>query len=112
MTNPNFLILDEPTNDLDIVTLNILEEFLLQFPGCIIIVSHDRYFLDKIVDHLFVFEGEGKIRDYNGSYTEYRMMVKEKKQSSSETKTKKVEPFKQRSNKKRRAFIRRQKAFK
>jgi len=74
MQNPNFLILDEPTNDLDLVTLNVLEDFLAEFPGCIIIVSHDRYFMDKIVDHLFVFEGDGKIRDYNGKYTEYRAL--------------------------------------
>ena len=72
MENPNFLILDEPTNDLDIITLNVLEEFLLAFPGCVIIVTHDRYFLDKLADHLFVFEGEGKVRDFNGTYTEYR----------------------------------------
>jgi ATP-binding cassette subfamily F protein uup len=76
MENPNFLILDEPTNDLDIVTLNVLENFLLQFPGCVVIVSHDRYFMDKLVDHLFVFEGNGKVRDYNGNYTEYRNLVK------------------------------------
>ncbi len=73
MENPNFLILDEPTNDLDIVTLNVLEDFLMDFPGCVIIVSHDRYFMDKIVDHLFVFEGNGHIRDFNGTYTEYRV---------------------------------------
>ena len=76
MENPNFLILDEPTNDLDIITLNVLEEFLLQFPGCVVIVSHDRYFMDKLVDHLFIFEGDGKIRDYNGNYTEYRRLKK------------------------------------
>jgi len=73
MKNPNFLILDEPTNDLDIMTLNVLEDFLMDFPGCIIIVSHDRFFLDKVVDHLFVFEGEGKIRDFLGTYSEYRV---------------------------------------
>lgn len=72
MRNPNFLILDEPTNDLDIITLNVLEDFLMDFPGCLVIVSHDRYFMDKIVDHLFVMEGEGQLRDYNGKYTEYR----------------------------------------
>ena len=77
MTNPNFLILDEPTNDLDIITLNILEEFLLEFPGCVLIVTHDRYFMDKLVDHLFVFEGNGHIRDFNGDYTEYRAFQKE-----------------------------------
>ncbi|WP_266362906.1 ABC-F family ATP-binding cassette domain-containing protein [Tellurirhabdus rosea] len=70
--NPNFLILDEPTNDLDITTLNVLEEFLLSFPGCILLVSHDRYFMDRLVEHTFVFEGEGKIRDYPGNYTDYR----------------------------------------
>lgn len=70
--NPNFLILDEPTNDLDIVTLNVLEEFLLDFPGCLLVVSHDRYFMDKIVDHLFVFKGEGEVEDFPGNYTDYR----------------------------------------
>lgn len=70
--NPNFLILDEPTNDLDIVTLNVLESFLLDFPGCLIVVSHDRYFMDKIVDHLFVFKGEGIIENFPGNYSDYR----------------------------------------
>ncbi|MCI4647404.1 ABC-F family ATP-binding cassette domain-containing protein [Phaeodactylibacter sp.] len=77
MANPNFLILDEPTNDLDIMTLNVLEDFLMDFPGCVLIVSHDRYFMDKIVEHLFVFEGNGKIRDFPGSYTRYREVKKE-----------------------------------
>ncbi len=72
MRNPNFLVLDEPTNDLDIVTLQILEEYLMNFKGCVIIVSHDRYFMDKVVDHLLVFEGEGSIRDFPGNYTQYR----------------------------------------
>ncbi|PQV47267.1 ATP-binding cassette subfamily F protein uup [Jejuia pallidilutea] len=71
--NPNFLILDEPTNDLDIVTLNVLESFLLDFPGCIIVVSHDRYFMDKVVDHLFVFKGDGVIEDFPGNYSDYRI---------------------------------------
>ena len=71
--NPNVLILDEPTNDLDIVTLNVLESFLLDFPGCLLVVSHDRYFMDKIVDHLFVFQGEGVIEDFPGNYTDYRV---------------------------------------
>ena len=71
--NPNFLILDEPTNDLDIVTLNVLESFLLDFPGCVIVVSHDRYFMDKVVDHLFVFKGDGIIEDFPGNYTDYRV---------------------------------------
>lgn len=70
--NPNFLILDEPTNDLDIVTLNVLEEFLLDFPGCLLVVSHDRYFMDKIVDHLFVFRGNGEVEDFPGNYSDYR----------------------------------------
>ncbi|WP_298828489.1 ABC-F family ATP-binding cassette domain-containing protein [uncultured Capnocytophaga sp.] len=69
--NPNFLILDEPTNDLDIVTLNVLEEFLLDYEGCLVIVSHDRYFMDKIVDHLFVFKGEGEVQDFPGNYSDY-----------------------------------------
>ena len=71
--NPNFLILDEPTNDLDIVTLNVLEEFLLDYPGCLVVVSHDRYFMDKIVDHLFVFRGQGEVEDFPGNYTDYRV---------------------------------------
>lgn len=72
MQNPNFLILDEPTNDLDIVTLQILEEYLQDFPGCVIVVSHDRYFMDKIVDHLLVFKGNGIVKDFPGNYTQYR----------------------------------------
>ncbi|MBP5668003.1 MAG: ABC-F family ATP-binding cassette domain-containing protein [Salinivirgaceae bacterium] len=72
MRNPNFLILDEPTNDLDIVTLNVLEDYLSKYDGCVLIVSHDRFFMDKVVDHLFVFEGDGKIKDYPGNYTQYR----------------------------------------
>ncbi|MEM9928272.1 MAG: ABC-F family ATP-binding cassette domain-containing protein [Bacteroidota bacterium] len=77
MRNPNFLILDEPTNDLDIVTLNVLEEFLMDFPGCVLIVSHDRFFLDKICQHLFIFEEDGNLRDWNGLYTEYRELRKQ-----------------------------------
>jgi ATP-binding cassette subfamily F protein uup len=72
MKNPNFLVLDEPTNDLDIVTLQILEEYLQDFPGCVIVVSHDRYFMDKVVDHLLVFKGNGVINDFPGNYTQYR----------------------------------------
>ena len=72
MQSPNFLILDEPTNDLDIPTLNVLEEYLKNFRGCLIVVSHDRYFMDKVVDHLFVFHGEGKVQDFPGNYTQYR----------------------------------------
>jgi ATP-binding cassette subfamily F protein uup len=80
--NPNFLILDEPTNDLDLMTLNILEEFLDTFPGCLIIVSHDRYFMDRLVEHLFVFEGEGVIRDFPGNYTDFREWEKEESTKS------------------------------
>ena len=78
MQNPNLLILDEPTNDLDIMTLNVLEEYLTEFKGSLLIVSHDRYFLDKCVDHIFVFEGDGRIKDFVGHYSEYREYVKEK----------------------------------
>lgn len=78
MRNPNVLILDEPTNDLDILTLNVLEEYLKSFAGSVVIVSHDRFFLDKIVDHLFVFEGDGVIKDFVGSYSEYREYIKER----------------------------------
>ena len=75
--NPNFLVLDEPTNDLDLPTLGVLENFLSEFPGCLVIVSHDRYFMDKLVDHLFVFEGDGMVRDFPGNYTQYRIWQKE-----------------------------------
>ena len=77
MQNPNFLILDEPTNDLDIMTLNVLEDYLESFDGCVIIVSHDRFFMDKIADHLFVFDGKGLITDFPGNYTQYRNMIEE-----------------------------------
>ena len=72
ITNPNFLILDEPTNDLDIITLNILEDYLMEFPGCLVIITHDRYFMDKLTDHIFILEGEGKVKDFNGSYSEWK----------------------------------------
>ena len=78
--NPNFLVLDEPTNDLDLPTLGVLENFLSEFPGCLIIVSHDRYFMDRLVDHLFVFEGAGVITDYPGNYSQYRDWLKEKEE--------------------------------
>ncbi|MFN5318532.1 MAG: ABC-F family ATP-binding cassette domain-containing protein, partial [Bacteroidia bacterium] len=84
MKNPNFLILDEPTNDLDIQTLNILQEFLESYTGCVLIVSHDRYFMDTLADHLFIFEGNGIIRDYNGNYTDYRSELSEKEKSSTQ----------------------------
>ena len=76
--NPNFLILDEPTNDLDLPTLAVLENFLLEFGGCLLIISHDRYFMDRLVDHLLVFEGDGVIRDFPGHYSQYRQEVGKK----------------------------------
>ena len=82
MKSPNFLVLDEPTNDLDIVTLQILEEYLQDFPGCVIVVSHDRYFMDKVVDHLLVFKGNGDIKDFPGNYTQYREWERLQNQSS------------------------------
>ncbi|MEJ6735829.1 MAG: ABC-F family ATP-binding cassette domain-containing protein [Flavobacteriales bacterium] len=91
ITNPNFLILDEPTNDLDIVTLNVLEDFLVEFQGCLIIVTHDRYFMDKLVDHLFVFEGDGKIKDFLGNYNDYRLNYKEKEDKGGKEKVAKKE---------------------
>ena len=91
--NPNFLILDEPTNDLDLMTLKILEEFLDTFPGCLIIVSHDRYFMDRLVEHLFVFEGEGVIRDFPGNYTDFREWEEENADQKANPSTQpKVEP--------------------
>ncbi|NLR92257.1 ABC-F family ATP-binding cassette domain-containing protein [Flammeovirga agarivorans] len=99
LQNPNFLILDEPTNDLDLDTLSVLEDFLEEFQGCVIVVTHDRYFMDKLVDHLFVFEGDGIIKDFNGKYSEYRAYLDElerqKKQALKEEKKateKKVQP--------------------
>ena len=84
--NPNFLILDEPTNDLDLLTLNILEDFLLSYKGCLLVVSHDRYFMDKLINHLLIFEGDGNIRDYNGRYSEYRMEMEEKEKTDTKEK--------------------------
>ncbi|KXB48111.1 ABC transporter, ATP-binding protein [Bacteroidales bacterium KA00344] len=88
MRNPNFLVLDEPTNDLDIQTLQILEEYLQDFPGCVIVVSHDRYFMDKVVDHLLVFQGEGIIKDFPGNYTQYREWSSLKSKDEEENKKK------------------------
>ena len=85
MQNPNFLILDEPTNDLDIVTLNILEDYLKNFRGCVIVVSHDRYFMDKVVDHLLVFQGDGIVKDFPGNYTQFREWEKENTASGKPT---------------------------
>jgi len=91
MANPNFLILDEPTNDLDLVTLNVLEEFLTTFQGCVVLVSHDRYFMDKLVDHLFVFGQDNKIIDYPGNYTQYRAYLELEEQNLREAKNNPVE---------------------
>ncbi|BEG98291.1 ABC-F family ATP-binding cassette domain-containing protein [Bacteroides sedimenti] len=91
MRNPNFLVLDEPTNDLDIVTLNVLEEYLVNFKGCVIVVSHDRYFMDKVVDHLLVFNGQGDIRDFPGNYSDYRDWSEAKKQKEKEAEKPKEE---------------------
>jgi ATP-binding cassette subfamily F protein uup len=94
MRSPNFLILDEPTNDLDIPTLNILEDYLRNFRGCLIVISHDRYFMDKVVDHLFVFHGDGHIQDFPGNYTQYRLeqgtKTKEPRANTTENKTEKI----------------------
>lgn len=93
MKNPNFLVLDEPTNDLDIQTLQILEEYLQDFPGCVIVVSHDRYFMDKVVDHLLVFKGEGEIQDFPGNYTQFRDFQKMKsKEEEQQKQTKNSSP--------------------
>ena len=119
--NPNFLILDEPTNDLDLPTLGVLENFLSEFPGCLLIVSHDRYFMDRLVDHLFVFEGEGMIKDFPGNYSLYRESIvngilppeskgsivsgkTEKKEVPIESEPKKKEEKKQFSFKEKREF--------
>lgn len=97
MRNPNFLVLDEPTNDLDIVTLNVLEEYLRSFKGCLIVVSHDRYFMDKVVDHLLVFNGQGDIRDFPGNYTQYREWKDLHAQHEKELEKKTAKPQERRS---------------
>lgn len=95
MSNPNFLVLDEPTNDLDIETLQILEEYLRDFKGCVIVVSHDRYFMDKVVDHVFVFNGDGDIKDFPGNYTDYRDWREEEKAATRQAAEKQQQPVKQ-----------------
>ena len=96
--NPNFLILDEPTNDLDIITLNVLESFLLDFPGCLLVVSHDRYFMDKIVDHLFVLKGQGQIEDFPGNYSDYRAYEGENQSQNNTTEKKVKKEWKKETN--------------
>lgn len=108
MRNPNFLVLDEPTNDLDIPTLQVLEEYLQDFPGCVIIVSHDRYFMDKIVDHLLVFQGNGVIQDFPGNYTEYREWSALKPKESKE----KNQPLEKKSRKVQDVSVRKKMTFK
>ena len=90
ISNPNFLVLDEPTNDLDIVTLNVLEEYLRNFKGCVIVVSHDRYFMDKVVDHLMVFKGNGELKDFPGNYTDYREWKEERERIEREERAEKA----------------------
>jgi ATP-binding cassette subfamily F protein uup len=102
--NPNFLILDEPTNDLDIDTLNVLEEFLENYPGVLILVSHDRYLVDKLTDQLFVLEGEGNIRIYNGNYSSYRLEQEQIKATEKENKTAQVTEVKKEKPKARLTF--------
>jgi len=90
MQNPNFLILDEPTNDLDILTLNVLEEYLAGFLGCVIVVSHDRYFMDKVVDHIFEFKGDGVIKDFPGNYTQMRNKQEEDERTALSPKAERI----------------------
>ncbi len=95
--NPNFLILDEPTNDLDLLTLGVLEDFLLHYKGCLLVVSHDRYFMDKLVDHMFIFEGEGKIRDFNGTYSDYSIDKEQKLRALAKSKAEESKSLKDKS---------------
>ena len=108
ISNPNFLVLDEPTNDLDIQTLNVLEEYLESYKGCVIVVSHDRYFMDKIIDHLFVMDGGGVIKDYPGNYSDYRLWKRAKLQEQEQQKSKAVRPksavYEKRKNENRLTF--------
>jgi len=111
MANPNFLILDEPTNDLDIYTLEILEQFLKDYKGCLVIVSHDRSFMDHIVDHIFVFEGEGKIRDYHSNYTEYLAAKNAQKRSETMQKREEKPKYERTRSDKPRATYKQQKEY-
>ena len=111
MANPNFLILDEPTNDLDIYTLQILEQFLQTYKGCLIIVSHDRSFMDHIVDHLLVFEGNGKIRDYHSNYTVYRMQKAQQQREASQQQRQEKPKYERSKSDKRKATYKEQKEY-
>jgi ATP-binding cassette subfamily F protein uup len=101
--NPNFLVLDEPTNDFDIDTLNVLEDFLEKFNGCLLLVSHDRYFMDHLVDQLFIFEGDGKIRLFNGNYSDYRSWAEEQEALNKRPVVKEI-PVSEKSEKKKLSF--------
>ena len=113
MRNPNFLVLDEPTNDLDIVTLQVLEEYLQNFKGCVIVVSHDRYFMDKVVDHLLVFNGQGDIRDFPGNYSDYREWkeARRQKEKEAENPVQKAPRVRQNENRKRRMTFKERREF-
>lgn len=118
ISNPNFLVLDEPTNDLDIVTLNILEEYLRSFKGCVIVVSHDRYFVDKVVDHLMVFKGNGELKDFPGNYSDYRLwkeaLDEQEKQNAAEKnkkQNKEAKPVKENTSSKRRFSFKEKREF-
>jgi ATP-binding cassette subfamily F protein uup len=116
MRNPNFLVLDEPTNDLDIVTLNILEEYLQSFKGCVIVVSHDRYFMDKVVDHLLVFKGNAELKDFPGNYTDYREWMElleeqDRAEKNKEQRQKTKDNFQQPKTEKKKLSYKEQKEF-
>ena len=112
MFAPNFLVLDEPTNDLDIDTLQVLEEYLADFKGCVIVVSHDRYFMDKVVDHIFVFNGMGDIKDFPGNYTDYRDWREEEKATAIKSNTSKNKPQKEQPEKPAAPAAKRKMSFK
>ena len=112
MSAPNFLVLDEPTNDLDIDTLQVLEEYLADFKGCVIVVSHDRYFMDKVVDHIFVFNGMGDIKDFPGNYTDYRDWREEEKATAIKSNTSKNKPQKEQPEKPAAPAAKRKMSFK
>ena len=117
ITNPNFLVLDEPTNDLDIVTLNILEEYLQQFKGCVIVVSHDRYFMDKVVDHLLAFQGSARIKDFPGNYTQYREwkevqeLLEKEKEHAAKPKEEKVQQAQPKNEEKKKLSFKEKREF-
>ena len=117
ITNPNFLVLDEPTNDLDIVTLNILEEYLQQFKGCVIVVSHDRYFMDKVVDHLLAFQGSARIKDFPGHYTQYREwkevqeLLEKEKEHAAKPKEEKVQQAQPKNDEKKKLSFKEKREF-